>query len=71
MPVGFSEGIVQLQDIVQFRSDRLFHGTVNIDWFQSDNQDFCEQAAEAFVFHGPDYHGVQQQDVGDFAWSLA
>ena len=56
---------MQLQDIVKFRSDRLFHGAVNIDWFNSDNQAFCEQAAEAFVFHGPDYHGVQQQDVGN------
>lgn len=53
----------RLDDIVRFRSDRLFNGAVNIDWFQ-DDQDRCRAAAEAFVFHGPTYHGVAQDDVG-------
>ncbi len=52
-----------LQDIVKFRGDRLFHGAVNIDWFLSDEEK-RRKASEAFVFHGPKYHGVSQDDVG-------
>lgn len=52
-----------LQDIVKFRGDRLFHGAVNVDWFNTDMQK-RRAAAESFVFHGPEYHGVSQADVG-------
>ncbi len=54
----------QLSDIVTFRGDRLFNGAVNIEWFGSD-PDKAKLACEAFVFHGPEYHGVSQKDVGD------
>lgn len=53
----------QLRDIVRFRGDRLFNGAVNISWFGSDKAK-TEAASKAFVFHGPKYHGVQQEDVG-------
>jgi len=53
----------QLNDIVRFRGDRLFNGAVNIDWFNSDESK-AKAASEAFVFHGPKYHGVSQDDVG-------
>ena len=53
----------QLSDIVKFRGDRLFNGAVNIDWFGTDEAR-SRSASEAFVFHGPQYHGVQQEDVG-------
>jgi hypothetical protein len=54
----------QLSDIVTFRGDRLFNGAVNIEWFGSD-PDKAKLACEAFVFHGPEYHGVSQKDIGD------
>ena len=53
----------RLGDIVTFRGDRLFHGAVNVDWFGTDAAR-TELASKAFVFHGPRYHGVQQEDVG-------
>jgi hypothetical protein len=53
----------QLRDVVRFRDDRLFNGAVNISWFGSDKAK-TEAASRAFVFHGPRYHGVQQEDVG-------
>lgn len=53
----------KLNDIVHFRGDRLFHGAVDISWFGTD-ADKAKAASEAFVFHGPKYHGVQQEDVG-------
>ena len=53
-----------LNDIVRFRGDLLFNGAVNISWFSSDESK-AKDASEAFVFHGPKYHGVQQEDVGN------
>jgi len=53
----------QLHDIVEFRGDRLFNGAVNIGWFGTDDIR-TRAAADAFVFHGPAYHGVSQADVG-------
>ena len=50
-------------DIVRFQDERLFEGAVNLDWL-NDNQERAEQAAAAFVFHGPTYHGVTQAEVG-------
>lgn len=52
-----------LHDIVKFRGDRLFNGAVNIDWFLTDGEK-RRKAAESFVFHGPKYHGVTQDDIG-------
>jgi len=53
----------KLQDVVAFRSDLLFDGAVNVDWFLADDRR-RKAAAESFVFHGPKYHGVSQEDVG-------
>ena len=50
-------------DIVRFQDERLFEGAVNLDWI-SDNPERAEQAAAAFVFHGPTYHGVTQEEIG-------
>ncbi|MCX7020203.1 MAG: hypothetical protein NTY46_14695 [Candidatus Sumerlaeota bacterium] len=55
--------MAKLRDLVQFRGERLFNGAVSIDWFGSDEEK-TEQACKAFVFHGPEYHGVKQSDVG-------
>ncbi len=52
-----------LHDIVKFRGDRLFNGAVSIDWLLTDGEK-CRKAAESFVFHGPKYHGVTQDDIG-------
>jgi len=53
----------RLGEIIQFRSDKLFNGSVNIDWFNNDEKK-SQIASRAFVFHGPKYHGVIQSDVG-------
>ncbi|RLB74094.1 MAG: hypothetical protein DRH03_02155, partial [Deltaproteobacteria bacterium] len=52
-----------LHDIIKFRGDRLFNGAVSIDWFLTDGEK-RRKAAESFVFHGPKYHGVTQDDIG-------
>jgi len=53
----------KLNNIVKFRGDRLFNGAVNISWANNDAQK-AKLASESFVFHGPKYHGITQQDVG-------
>jgi hypothetical protein len=53
----------KLFNLVSFSGDKLFNGSVNIDWFLSDSIK-SDAASKAFVFHGPKYHGVRQEDVG-------
>ncbi|MBA7513048.1 hypothetical protein ES705_05057 [subsurface metagenome] len=52
-----------LKDIVHYRGDQLFNGAVDLSWFLNNTQR-SHKAAEAFVFHGPQYHGVAQADIG-------
>ena len=54
---------IVLKDLIRFRGDRLFHGAVNLSWFWDDSEK-NHLAAESCVFHGPNYHGVQQSDIG-------
>ncbi len=53
----------KLNKIVKFRGDRLFNGAVNISW-ANDDAPKAKLASESFVFHGPKYHGITQEDVG-------
>ena len=53
---------MNLQNIVAFRREQLFQGAVQISWFYNDDAR-AKQAAASFVFHGPSYHGVAQQDL--------
>ena len=53
---------MNLQNIVAFRREQLFEGAVQISWFYHDDAR-AKQAAASFVFHGPSYHGVTQQDL--------
>ena len=53
----------QLVEFVTYRGDRLFDGAVDVSWLIQDREK-AKLAAGAFVFHGPTYHGVDQQDIG-------
>ena len=52
---------MKLAEIVSFRKDLLFNGAVQLSWFEKDRKQ-AEKAAEHFVFHGPNYHGVVEED---------
>ncbi len=54
-------GRMKLAEIVSFRKDLLFNGAVQLSWFEKDRKQ-AEKAAEHFVFHGPNYHGVVEED---------
>lgn len=53
---------MKFADIVSFRKDLLFNGAVQLSWFEKDKAQ-ADKAAEHFVFHGPDYHGVAEEDL--------
>ena len=52
---------MKFADIVSFRDDLLFNGAVQIGWLEHDLPQ-AEKAAKHYVFHGPDYHGVNEND---------
>lgn len=54
----------KLINLVSFDIERLFNGAIDVDWLMTD-VDKAKQAASAFVFHGPTYHGVSQKDVSE------
>lgn len=53
----------RLSEVVRYRGDRLFDGAVDLSWLVGDREK-ARDVATAYVFHGPAYHGVRQQDVG-------
>ncbi|MHB8993699.1 MAG: hypothetical protein ACYC63_00445 [Armatimonadota bacterium] len=55
---------LKVGDVVGFRAEKLFNGAVNVGWLESDPARALA-AAQGFVFHGPAYHGVTQDDVGN------
>ena len=48
---------MKISDLVQFHDERFFEGAVQLRWVQ-ERETQAEQAAQAFVFHGPRYHGA-------------
>ena len=51
-----------LGDLVGFKSELFFEGAVQLRWV-NENPERAAAAAENFVFHGPLYHGVKQDDA--------
>lgn len=51
-----------LGDIVGFKSELFFEGAVQLRWVEEKTEKAAD-AAEHFVFHGPQYHGVRQEDA--------
>ncbi|PGL72614.1 hypothetical protein [Bacillus sp. AFS055030] len=50
-----------IKDIIRFKSELYFNGAVQIDWFyQLEKQG---EVSKSFVFHGPQYFGVGEEDV--------
>lgn len=48
---------MNIGQIIHFHNERFFEGAVQLGWVQR-RVDQAHQAAEAFVFHGPRYHGA-------------
>ncbi|MBN2886822.1 MAG: hypothetical protein JXM75_08975, partial [Chromatiaceae bacterium] len=50
-------------EIVRFRDERFFDGAVQLGWLER-RADRAREAARAFVFHGPRYHGAEGDERG-------
>ncbi|MFB5089182.1 hypothetical protein PGC35_18645 [Psychrobacillus sp. PGGUH221] len=51
----------QLKDIVRFKKELYFNGAVQVDWFY--NKEKQGEISKSFVFHGPEYFGVSEEDL--------
>lgn len=60
---------MKLAEITSFRKDLLFHGAVQLGWFERDKL-LSEKAAAHFIFHGPNYHGVKADSFTDSSFQL-
>ena len=50
----------KVKDILRIKEDVIFGGSIQADWYYDSNG---EKAAENFVFHGPSYFGVLEDEV--------
>ncbi len=48
---------MNIGQVIHFHNEHFFEGAVQLSWVQR-REDQARQAAEAFVFHGPRYHGA-------------
>ncbi|HPJ27080.1 MAG TPA: hypothetical protein PLA80_13125, partial [Synergistaceae bacterium] len=52
-----------LSQLVNYRGDLLFEGAVDVSWLIK-QRERARAVGASYIFHGPDYHGVSQEDVG-------
>ncbi len=50
----------KLSELIRIRDDVVFGGAVQVDWFY---QEKAEVIAENFIFHGPEFFGVTEEDI--------
>ena len=50
---------MKIGDLVRFHEEYFFEGAVQLRWTQ-ERPEHSQQAARAFVFHGPHYHGASE-----------
>jgi len=48
---------MRIGEVIRFKNERFFEGAVQLNWLQQ-RPEQARVAAEAFVFHGPRYHGA-------------
>ncbi|MEA1052177.1 hypothetical protein U5801_20540 [Lamprobacter modestohalophilus] len=62
---------MKISDLVRFNDERFFDGAVQLRWVQ-ERPEQAREAATAFVFHGPRYHGASdaRQDGIDGGYRL-
>jgi ribosomal protein L14E/L6E/L27E len=51
----------KIKDILRFKKELYFNGAVQIDWFYHNEKQM--EVAKSFVFHGPEYFGVSEEDI--------
>lgn len=52
---------MDIRDVIHFHDEHFFDGAVQLGWLQR-RVERARQAASAFVFHGPRYHGAAEAE---------
>ena len=52
--------MVKIKDVIRLKKDIVFGGAVQTDWFYEDK---AKIISENFVFHGPDFFGVTEDEI--------
>lgn len=50
-----------IKDLLRFKKELYFNGAVQVDWFY--REDKRKDIAKSYVFHGPEYFGVSEEDI--------
>lgn len=59
---------MQIRDILKFNKEKYFGGAVQANWFYDAEK--VGAIADSYVFHGPKYHGVNQQEWQNTSYKL-
>lgn len=54
--------MLKIKELLEFKKECYFDGAVQPNWFY--DKEKSKKVSEGFVFHGPKYFGVTQNDVG-------
>lgn len=57
---------MKIGDLVSFHNENFFEGAVQLRWV-TERPEQAKQAAKAFVFHGPRYHGAADAEADGIA----
>ncbi len=57
-----------VNDILEFNKKKYFNGAVQANWFYDNDKVY--DVTSSYVFHGPKYHGVDQQETGSLNYKL-
>ncbi len=52
---------MEIKNILKFKKENIFDGAVQIDWFY--DQKLRNTVASSYIFHGPKYFGLTNEDV--------
>lgn len=52
---------MEIKNILKFRKENIFDGAVQIDWFY--DQRLRSTVASSYIFHGPKYFGLSNEDI--------
>lgn len=59
--MGVVRKMTQIKDILSLKKDVVFGGAVQTDWYY--NNEKSDIISENFIFHGPNFFGVTEDDV--------
>ena len=60
--------MIKINDLIKFNEKSIFDGAVQLDWVY--DREMRDLVSSSYVFHGPKYHGVSEDDIGKSSHKL-